>query len=518
MSCGPVAGIETELKLRVPAAQWPRLLASPLLGAFAAEKELQDTYYDTPSRLLRRQGMAYRVRHEDRRWVQTLRGEARLSSGLHRRVETGSPLADGQPRPQGLPATAERAGLNAALGDEGLAPVMLLRVRRILRRAAPARGIHIEIACDRGSIRAGVRRERVSELELQLKSGPVEALFNLAARLVAAYGLSLEHRSRVERGYDLADAVVVRPVKAGAPPVTAAMDGQALCRAVIASTLAQVHTNGVGVLQHDDPECLHQLRIGLRRLRCALDLFAPLPGIALERESAVLRGVASGLGAARDWDVLVGDILPRVFRSANRRPHGERLIAACKGARASAWRKTNKLIKSTSYNLTAIALGRYLADPQPGLMPEQGARDIAARILAACHARVLRRGRKLRTLDDADLHRLRIAVKKLRYALEFFSPLFPPQPIEAQRRSLSGLQDILGEISDAAQILPQLEHAHRFCRSRGLRWPRAAARAVLDWQQARAQSQRGKLAAAWHQFRQAPQPWRRAGAGGHPSP
>jgi triphosphatase len=52
-------------------------------------------------------------------------------------------------------------------------------------------------------------------------------------------------------------------------------------------------------------------------------------------------------------------------------------------------------------------------------------RACAAQILALRHARVLKRGRRLERRSAAELHRLRIAVKQLRYATEFFSRCFP---------------------------------------------------------------------------------------------
>lgn len=504
MSRKPAAGRETELKLRVPAAQWPRLLASPLLGAAGRELALEATYYDTPSRALARQGYAYRVRREGRRWVQTLKGGGSERAGLHQRFEVETPLADGLPRPRRLPRGAHTAVLRAALAAEPLEPVLRTRIRRVLRRVAPARGIRIEVACDRGSILAGGRRETVSELELELKSGPVGALFDLAAQLVAGHGLQIEHRSKAARGYALLEGASPQPVKAEAPRIAAAMDGAAMCRAVIAAALAQVEANSAGVLRHEDPEFLHQMRVGLRRLRCTLDLFAPWLGAALAREAAALRAIGGGLGAARDWDVLIGEILPRVFAQPPPRSAAARLLRACCRARESARRKTNYIIKSNTYAETLLALGRFLATAPMAPAAARGGRDIAAEILAARHARVLKRGRKLRRQDAAALHRLRIAVKKLRYAVEFFAPLFETAAMQAQRTALTRLQDILGQINDAALTAPRLDEARRYSR----RWPRAAAQAVLDWQQAQARLQREKLAAAWRRFRKAPRPWR----------
>ena len=507
------AATETELKLRVPPAQWPRLLASPLLQAARAGRdiELEAVYYDTPSRALSRSRIAYRVRREGRRWVQTLKGGGSESSGLHTRIEVDALLDDAVPQPQQLPRNALTALLREVLAGETLQPVLQTRIRRHLRVITPGRGIRIEVAFDRGTISSGGRRETVSELELELKAGPVEALFDLASALVAAHGLTLEHRSKAARGYALLDTAPAQPVKAQAPVIDRTMDAAALSRAVIATTLAQVQANSHGVLCHDDPEFLHQMRVGLRRLRCALDLFAPQMAGALEHEAAALRVIGGGLGEARDWDVLIGEILPQVFAQAAPGSAAARLWLACTTVRDRARRKTNNIIKSISYSQSMLALGRHHA-VLPAPVSGRSARRIAADILDACHARVLKRGKHLRRQDDEALHRLRIAVKKLRYAVEFFAGLFDASAMQAQRAALTRLQDILGHINDAAVTAPRLEQARRQFlrdgRKQQRRWPQSAAQAVLEWQQALAAAQRKKLAAAWRRFEKAPQYWR----------
>lgn len=506
------ATTETELKLRVPPAQWPRLLASPLLQAARPGRdiELEAIYYDTPSRALSRSRIAYRVRREGRRWVQTLKGGGSERSGLHTRIEVDAPLADATPQPQQLPRNAQTAALMAMLRSEVLQPVLQTRIRRHLRVITPARGVRIELAFDRGTISSGGKREAVSELELELKAGPVSALFDLASRLVADHGLTLEHRSKAARGYALLEAAPSSPVKAQAPLIDRTMDGGALSRTVIAAALAQVQANSHGVLCHDDPEFLHQMRVGLRRLRCALDLFAPQLEGALEHEAAALRGIGGGLGAARDWDVLIGEILPQVFAQAAPGSAAARLRMACEAVRDRARRKSNNIIKSMAYNQAMLALGRHLA-VVPVLVSKRSARRVAIEILKACHARVLKRGKQLRRQDDEALHRLRIAVKKLRYAVEFFGSLFDVPAMQAQRAALTRLQDILGHINDAAVTAPRLEEARQHVLRSGRkqrRWPQSAAQAVVEWQQALAATQRKKLPAAWRRFEKAAQPWR----------
>lgn len=154
-----------------------------------------------------------------------------------------------------------------------------------------------------------------------------------------------------------------------------------------------------------------------------------------------------------------------------------------------------------------LVLGQWLArlGDEPGRAAwRRPVRGSAVKILAAWHARVLRRGRHLEQHGSAELHRLRIAVKQLRYAVEFFSGLFSQRRMAALRDRLARLQDILGRINDAASVEPLLGSA---VGSDG-RAAQASAGIVTGWCETRAAGERAALQPAWRRFRAAPQPWR----------
>ncbi len=152
-------------------------------------------------------------------------------------------------------------------------------------------------------------------------------------------------------------------------------------------------------------------------------------------------------------------------------------------------------------------LGAFLAaageDGGPPAL-QQPARACATQILAAWHARVLRRGRRLERRSSDELHRLRIAVKQLRYAVEFFSGLYAPRRMAALRNRLTLLQDILGRINDASGVAALVGSAA----ATGDRDVQTAADMVIDCCEARAATERALLKPAWRRFRAAPQPWR----------
>lgn len=501
----PIAA-EIELKLRFPASRLREVVTLPLLkGRGATTRKLAATYFDTPELELSRRRIALRVRREGRRWVQALKGGGTVVSGVHQRLEIENVLREPYPDVSILPRNPLTKILRTRKVAESLVPVLRTEITRSLRLLEPAPGVLIEVAIDRGVIRSGRRRERVCEIELELKSGPVGALFELAQQLARVVPLKLEHRSKAERGYDLFRGTVATPVKAAPVTLTRQMTAGQCFLAIAAVALAQVHANESGVLDSEDPEYLHQMRVGMRRLRSAFSLFRDVFGDAAVPQASMLRTIAGALGPARDWDVFITETMPMVRPALNVHAAVEAFETACRKCRQSARVAAKKSIKSNNYNNYMIALGGWLAtlgkDGSNSAL-QQPARDCAVQILAARHARVLKRGRRLEQRSAAELHRLRIAVKQLRYATEFFSSLFPGRGMAALRGRLTLLQDILGRINDAAAVQPLLNAAAADDRELI-----AAAGIVTGWCEAHAVAERTALQMAWRRFRSARRPW-----------
>lgn len=507
MTGGDTAGAaEVELKLRIPPACLSRVLASPLLsGRSARTLRLAATYFDTPERHLWHNRIALRVRREGRRWVQAVKGGGSVESGVHVRLEIETPLRSGRPDVSALPRHPLTKILQSRKIAAALAPVLHTEVTRSLRLIEPEPGVLIEAAIDRGVIRSGRRRERVCELELELKSGPVGALFDLAQRLAEQMPLALEWRSKAERGYILSGLAVAAPAKAAPVLLEPDMTVGDAFRAITVAALAQIHANQRGVLESGDPQYLHQMRVGIRRLRSALGLFGELLGDTAVPHVAALRAIAAGLAPARDWDVLVAEVLPQVRAALPDQAAIAAFATVSARRREIARRNAKKSIKTNTYNLSLLALGRWLATlPVAQIAAWQApARVYAARVLAARHARVCKRGRHLSYRTTAELHRLRIAVKKLRYAAEFFAGLFPAKAMAALQARLTRLQDILGRINDAAAVEPLLAAAIAAAPEVA-----AAAGSVREWHQSRAAARRAKLQQAWRRFRATRRPWR----------
>lgn len=452
---------ETELKLRVQAANLPRIRAAltRLAGGVSVRPvKLASLYFDTPHLTLLRAGAALRVRRVGRRWVQTLKGGGAVQGGMHVREEQEWPVARAMP---------DLSKLKAAPGlpwpDIGprLVPVFRTVFQRSIWLIA-YQGGEIEAALDRGRVQCGERQEDILELELELKDGAPAVLYQLALELAAAAPLAPDPVSKAERGYRLFQDLALTPVKAAAPALQASLTVEQAFLAIAWNCLDQLQRNQRGVLEQSDPEFIHQLRVALRRLRSALSLFSGVvPRASWEAWADELRWLATELGAARDWDVLEAELLPPLMAQLEARKPLAYLPQRVKKERLKARRKARDAVASRRYGVLVLTLAQWL-DARPwraGAEAEQSAlldsaiQPRAASLLARRHQQVQRRGRRLARLSDAQRHRLRVTAKKLRYAAEFFANLYPHKATRRYIQALADLQDVLGALNDNATAL-----------------------------------------------------------------
>lgn len=201
---------ETELKLSLEPQHLPRLLAHPLLAAQAPRREhLLNTYFDTATLALMQQRMAVRERQVGARTLLTVKTAGHSVGGLSRRNEWEAPTTPGRFDFAALVDDTALASQLTALAGE-LVPVFrtdFMRCSWLLEHG----GAQVEVALDEGFISAGTAREALLELELELKSGPQEALLDLACVLSQGTPgqagpspwLHPSDRSKAERGLAL---------------------------------------------------------------------------------------------------------------------------------------------------------------------------------------------------------------------------------------------------------------------------------------------------------------------------
>ena len=265
----------------------------------------------------------------------------------------------------------------------------------------------------------------------------------------------------------------------------------------VAAAVAHVRANARGAALGRDPECLHQVRVGVRRLRSTLRVFREL----VQRSSArrferELRSRQRALGAARDWDEFVGAGFEPVLRRAARRPHAVARQAA---------RKT----------LTGARFDSVLREilAWSGRKPWRAASDLhespatfAARALQRLYRALCRKAAGIDWTDSERRHRVRIRVKRLRYGCECFAAAYGPDATRPLLHRLHALQRLLGELND---IHVQQRLLDDLARNAGVAQPAESARQALD---ARERVLMRGAAKIWSKFEAIQPYWRRRAA------
>jgi inorganic triphosphatase YgiF len=441
---------EIELKFSIPPARAADVAAAIESLAGAEPRALTSTYFDTEKGALRRARMALRVRRSGDSYIQTLKdgGDGALSRG-----EWETPVK--RPTPDLAALKATPAARLVAKGR--LAPVYVVEVRR--RTADVVEGeSRIELAFDEGVAKAKGQEAAFAELELELKAGPHWGLFALARRLAGAGDLTLSFTTKAARGFALARPPRSFAHKFEPPRLAADADAGKAFQAVARACLRQVTANAERLRYRASPEVIHQLRVGLRRLRSLITSFrqvvtdARLPAIKAE-----LKWLTAELDAARNLDVLLhGDYRAAVVQKDDAeglkglgvRLRGARRMAYVRAATAVESERFRRLLLDV---LIWIETGPWTIAEKTAAKRGRPIRRFAADELSRRRRKIAKRGRHLRELDPEARHKLRIEAKKLRYAADAFAGLYARQKrAKVFIEALKQVQDALGELNDIA--------------------------------------------------------------------
>jgi inorganic triphosphatase YgiF len=451
--------METELKLLVNQQACEQLQQHPLLKKYAVSEphieHISDTYFDTPDLDLRQHDANLRVRHLDNTWVQTLKaGDLSTIGGLYKRHEWESTVSGPQPDLASLRVLIHKKTpwsslLRSKSLEQKLKPIFTSEVARTVWNLRLPSGDEIESALDLGRLECNGQTAAISEFELELKSGQLVHLVDFAIDLQRDISLLIASASKAERGYAL---LLLRPtaaVKATPLHLSPKMTAAQAFAEIASNCLAQIKANQLGALQGGDVESLHQLRIGLLRLRSLIKIFRDqLPtSQSLQQELAWL---SSQLSKARDWDVLAGSTLPELIRQL---PSEISLSALQRAAEEKSHQLHQNLSSITAeprYTKLFLGLTRLL---QEGSLLQQTDKQcrltsLSRKLLARGRRRIQRRS----TFQEADQkarHRLRAAVKTARYECEFFQSLCKRRQSRSYLKALTALQEALGRQNDA---------------------------------------------------------------------
>lgn len=524
---------EQELKLHVPKAGRAGV-EKELLRGRVTRVHLQAFYFDTPERDLVKAKIALRLRREGQQWVQTLKmpGEHSLS-----RIE----INHDRPSADLDLSVYDQEPFAAVLAKHAstLAICYETDVHRVLRQARTALG-QVEIAFDTGLLRAGSLELPISEIEFELKRGQLAAVFALGKKWQQAHGLILDARSKSERGDRLAllnaelktineqkserqepsrrraiaqfwaartaENISLHP-KIHAQAALAAVSAECLDQIIRnAAVLAEVDT--ADIYQAGGAEHVHQLRVGIRRLRSAWSFFNGIAVLPSDELRSEIKLHFAKLGGTRDDDVLKETLLPvlsaagqpplvlddgqtpavtenvtlsRAFQSwlldmlawtvlpvppvappviiataplevdtpvtQEQSPPIESLghVAAQAAVQISA-----QLAPQIAAPLASHTAAEAVTVVSVKIQKPLALKDALVKKLKKWHRRLLQDGLQFDQLDIEPRHELRKLGKKLRYALQFTESLLPATRLKAYRKQLAAVQDILGEMNDLA--------------------------------------------------------------------
>lgn len=448
---------EFEVKLKLAPASLTALKKIPLINGLTTPPRRTrevSVYFDTPKQKLRKYGVLLRVRRIGKRYVQTIK--ATRNSRLFERDEWEAEIPSEQPDLSLAAGTALEPLVNGKL-ERRLKPLFETRVRRIVYPLAD-RTRAIELTVDHGKIDTGSESERLCEIELELKRGNEPEVFEVARKLTQALPAQLSLESKSERGYELVNGEQSAPVKAIAPDLVAGANARDSFKAIGRACLKQI-TGNEPALAKGDSEGVHQMRVGIRRLRAAMSLFGDLlhdPQMAAIKSE--LKWLAGELTPARELDVLISDVVKPVRRA--RWAGVPSLSHELAAKREAAVTQAQNAVASVRFRELTLDIAAWLelgqwTEPHDDLVRARG--DLAVEVFARDELRrrwrkIRKRGKRLAELDAQSRHKLRIQLKKLRYGSEFFANLFPRSSRRRRKflHALGPLQDALGYLNDIA--------------------------------------------------------------------
>jgi inorganic triphosphatase YgiF len=448
----PAMSLEAELKFRIPARRLSKIAKVRIAGArgdASSETQLLSTYFDTKKHRLRRRGLTLRIRQANGNYVQTVKA---AGTGSFVRGEWESEVEAFVPDLDKADDTPLQDLATKKL-RRSLKPVFRTSVRRITRLFR-AGNSEIELAVDRGSVFANRRSAPISEFELELKSGRSEDLFPIARFLAQKTGGRLDLQPKSEQGYLLTSSAKDAAIRAEPIHLDSKLNSLEAFDVIALSALRHFSANvdGVGAL---DAEAIHQMRVGLRRLRAAISLFNKiLPNASTARIKTELKWLTDELAPAREIDVFLEErLLPFVAKSRPKR--GARAIESqFMAKRNAAFQDARRATETPRFRRLLIDVLEWTETRRHvyGDNTETLIGRFAADVLDRRIKKARKHGERLDQLSPEERHKLRIKIKKIRYGVEFFQSLYADKDrkkvVQLVRR-LRNIQNALGALNDA---------------------------------------------------------------------
>lgn len=497
-----VSGKELEFKLELTPQELRRIGANPALENLTVGKPVTSTlrsiYFDTPDHRLRARGISLRVRSIGDRWVQTIKAGTNLEKGISNPDELEAVVCRPEPDLGAIDDRRLRRAVERAVKASALEPQFETIVTRTTHKLHSDKG-DLELALDEGVVRAGTTEDKLCEAELELKAGSPECLLETAAALFSAQPIRLAEATKADRGYDLALGRRnggIAPRKAEHPVLT----GNETCAEALASFVdsaaRQIEANRRAVLETDDPEGAHQLRVGLRRLRSALRAFRPLNDSPATRElQQYARELAQSVGELRNADVFIENVYAPVAGAKKGEPGFGELRTALLAHRAATRTRAREALCGERWSKLQLYLALWPRTVKDNARLRAPVRAFATTAFARSWKKVARQGKNLDRLSPDERHDMRKALKGLRYMSEFFGSLYDARRVDRFVKDLKKLQDVFGYINDVSTA----KALNVICDERctGSRAAQRTAGYVLGWHDARSEHTWNGVADLW---------------------
>jgi len=462
---------EIELKLALPTADPQglagRLARTPLLARRKPTRQpLHNVYYDTPGHDLYEERVALRLRRvgssTDPQWRQTLKMGGRSDSALSHRGEWEVPLAGAELSREALEATPWPEFDPDGSRFDALSPCLVTAFERTSWSVRRRGGSVVEVALDIGQIVAGDQCAPLCEIELELVAGEPSALFEVAQQIAHSVAVLPLNVSKGERGYALLQDRLMKPLRARSPVLAEGMTLPLAAQSVLREMFCQFTSNLNLLGQTDDPEVLHQARVGWRRFKSAVRLFKPGLATGQLPDWQSLAPLLALIGELRDIDVARSDTLPALadaYRAGNvqRAEKWQAMLQILSNAAGLQRQSIAQALEVPAVGVALLAITQWLEN----LPKQQGSADRDADtskrpLRRWARQRIRRLHRKLeRALADSDhpesLHRARLLAKRLRYAIEALRPLLSRRHIKRWLPQAIQLQTDIGSARDLHQ-------------------------------------------------------------------
>ncbi|WP_202742986.1 CYTH and CHAD domain-containing protein [Acinetobacter calcoaceticus] len=436
--------VEVELKFQLPESK-KKTVQQYLKKHKAQQIHLQAKYYDTPDRLLAKNGMALRLRKENDQWVQTFKAAGQ--SHLHR-VEEEIHLGQCEKEPDlNLELYQDNKTvidlLHEALGTE--VEKLTLQFETDVQRTYhvfEADNTAIEVCLDDGVVKTATAQSIICEVEFELKQGAVKTLIQFAQQWINRYTLWLDVRSKAERGNLLALGQAVSPaVHAKALTLNKDITAEEALKKIVDNCLGQFLPNMAAIADDvAEAEHIHQARVSLRRLRSALKYFSSWSNEVNPVWEEQIAELFRQLGDTRDEDAIRTEVLPII------KQHGspELLLPVS----AQPLKELSILFTSSDTIKLLLELLAFAYSEEDSKSKKGELKKHIKKSLDKLHHKVISHAEHFSELEVTEQHKIRKKAKQLRYCVEFISSLYPDKKVQQYLKQLQPVQNTLGHYND----------------------------------------------------------------------